>query len=127
MVPVDDEVADGVKALSYPPHYLKLLERLQCLLLRRQICAPLVCRTRACGREVQQDVEASCGLSMALYTFYLQLMQFCENKYMSKSMTSQFQRTIMTFFLCPHKSSGSPYMVYVFKYGYLGFYTHFLT
>ncbi len=37
VVPVDDDVADGVKALSYPPHDLKLLERLQCLLLRRQI------------------------------------------------------------------------------------------
>lgn len=37
MVPVDDEVADGVQALSYPPHYLKLLERLQNLLLCRQI------------------------------------------------------------------------------------------
>ncbi len=126
MVPVDDDVADGVKALSYPPHYLKLLERLQCLLLRRQICAHSVCRTRACGREVQQDVEASCGLSMALYEFYLQLMQFCENKYMSKSMTSQFQRTIMTFFDV-HINQLGHHIWFVFKYGYLGFYTHFLT
>lgn len=63
MVPVDGEVA-GVK-LSATPALSEVVRRLQSLLLRRQHCALFVCRVRAHSREVQQDVEASCGLGMA--------------------------------------------------------------
>lgn len=54
----------------------------------------------------------------------LQLMQFCENKYMLKSMTPVSENLHDIFDVHINQLG---YCIWFMKYGYLGFYTHIFT
>lgn len=90
VVPVDDEVADGVKALRSSA--LSVAQATLCVLS--------VVQGLAVGKFNRMLKQAVVSLWLCLtpaHTKALEHMQFCENKCMLKSMTSQFQRTFLMF------------------------------